>query len=234
VGQTGTPWPSLWLADADGSNVTRLTNGPGRQQDSARWSPDGRSVVFDAQDESGRQDIWTIEADGSGLRQVTRTPVDEGVPSYSHDGRFIYYTSPRTGRPEIWRMPTGGGPEEQLTRDGGIFPRESQDGATLYYQRSLGPGPLLARGTAGGAERTILPCVPPYGFEVAPRGVFHVTCPSEPTRALRYWDAASGKSQQVAVLDADFVVGLSAAPDGSVLFGRHIIATDLMMIDNFR
>ena len=64
----------IWLADADGLNVTRLTRGPGRQQGSPSWSPDGRVIAFDSQAEDGRKDIWTIGADGSGMRQITREP----------------------------------------------------------------------------------------------------------------------------------------------------------------
>ena len=166
----------IWLADADGSNPTRLTRGPGRGQGSPGWSPDGRSIVFDSQAENGHSDVWTIGVDGSGLRQVTHDPADDIVPSWSRDGRFIYFASNRTGRYEIWRVAAGGGTEEQLTREGGVVPFESVDGRTLYYQRSAGDSALLARPTAGGEERTILPCVLTCGYAVAPRGIFHVDC----------------------------------------------------------
>jgi Tol biopolymer transport system component len=150
----------VWLADADGTNVTRLTRGPGRAQCSPRWSPDGRTIAFDSQAENGHLDIWTIGVDGSGLRQVTHDPADENMPSFSRDGRFLYYGSNRTGRYEIWRVPVTGGPEEQVTHEGGYLPFERLDGRTLYYKRTEpGDSPLLARPTAGGEERTIAPCV---------------------------------------------------------------------------
>ena len=139
----------IWLADADGSNPTRLTRGPGRWQGSPRWSPDGRSIAFDSQAENGHVDIWTIGVDGSGLRQVTHDPADDIVPSWSRDGRFIYFSSNRTGRLEIWRAAAGGGAEEQVTREGGCSPSRAVDGRTLYYQRSCqGASALLALPTA--------------------------------------------------------------------------------------
>ena len=46
----------IWLADADGSNITRLTRGPG-SQGGARWSPDGRSIAFDSRAEDGQVDV---------------------------------------------------------------------------------------------------------------------------------------------------------------------------------
>jgi Tol biopolymer transport system component/tRNA A-37 threonylcarbamoyl transferase component Bud32 len=239
VGRSGESRPAIWLADADGSNATRLTHGPGRQQGSPRWSPDGRTVVFDAIEENGRSDVWTIAADGAGLRQVTRDPAQDVLPSYSRDGRFIYFASNRTGRFEIWRVPSAGGAEEQLSREGGFYPRESVDGHTLYYQRTVGASPLLARPTTGGAERTALSCVLTFGYAEAPDGVLHVACPMEPSvgegRPLRLWDPRSGRDRDIAALAADVVVGLTPTADGKgVLYGRAFVASDLMMIDNFR
>jgi len=230
----------IWLADADGANVTRLTRGPGRQQGSPRWSPDGRVIAFDSKAENGHFDIWTIGVDGSGLRQVTHDPADENIPSFSRDGRFLYYGSNRTGRYEIWRVPVAGGPEEQVTREGGFLPVESLDGRTLYYKRVQGDSPLLARPTAGGEERTIAPCVHFWAYAVGPRGVFHVDCGTAEDRAawrhrLRHWDAATGREREVAVLDSEDIAGLSASPDGtSLLYSYGTYPSDLMMIENFR
>jgi Tol biopolymer transport system component/tRNA A-37 threonylcarbamoyl transferase component Bud32 len=230
----------IWLADADGSNPTQLTRGPGRWQGTAGWSPDGRSIVFDSQAENGHVDIWTIGTDGSGLRQVTHGPADDTVPIWSRDGRFIYFVSNRTDRNEIWRAAAGGAAEVQLTREGGAFPSESFDGRTLYYKRSVSAGALLALPTAGGEERTVLPCVPIWGYAVAPRGIFHVACGTpgdEVARGstLRYWDAATGQDRPVATLESDTIQGLCVSPDGqSILYGAVRGATDLMMIENFR
>jgi hypothetical protein len=52
---------------------------------------------------------------------------------------------------------------------------------------------------------------------------------------LRYWEAATGKDQTVASLDAEGIWGLDVSPDGrSVLYARSQWNSDLMMIDNFR
>ncbi len=167
----------VWLVDADGSNLTRLTRGPGRFQGYPGWSPDGSTVVFESKDETGTADIWTIKASGSGLRQVTRNAAEEILPSFSRNGRFIYFSSNRTGRYEVWRVATSGGPEEQVTRNGGVFPLESWDGRTVYYLRTFADGPLLGRPTAGGDEHTVLPCATPHGY--AARSAWHLS--------LRLW-----------------------------------------------
>jgi Tol biopolymer transport system component/serine/threonine protein kinase len=232
--------PEIWQADADGSNPTRLTRGPGRGQGTPGWSPDGRSIVFDSQAENGHVDVWTIGVDGSGLRQVTHDPADETVPIWSRDGRFMYFTSNRTGRLEIWRAAAGGGAEVQLTREGGNRPFESVDGRTLYYQRSQGTSALLALPTAGGEERTILPCVMTWGYAGAPRGIFHKACDTPGAAVprgstLHYWDAATGQDRPVAALESDLISGLSVSPDGqSIVYGGQKSASDLMMIENFR
>jgi Tol biopolymer transport system component len=229
----------VWLADADGSNQVRLTNGPGRSQCGV-WSPDGRSITFQSQGEDGRLDIWAIDTDGSALRQVTSHPADESAPSWSRDGRVLYFTSNRTGRNEIWRLPAGGGTEEQVTDEGGCGTFESPDGRTLYFLRECSRNqPLLARPTVGGEERTVLPCA----SRVAPHplgGILYLVCPREgavPSRhELRRLDEATGEDQAVATIEGDFISGLSLSADGqTVLYGLSSWGTsDLMMIENFR
>jgi dipeptidyl aminopeptidase/acylaminoacyl peptidase len=185
-------------------------------------------------------DIGAIRTDGSGLRQITRDPGSEVVPSWSRDGRFIYYASNRTGRYEAWRVAVEGGTEEQLTSEGGVRPVESPDGRTLYYQAAE-RGALLARPTSGGRPRSVLPCVPTLlSWAVGPRGIVHVEC--DPPRAdepavqtLRYLDFATGQDEPLATVEGSSIVGVSVSPDGkSILYGRVVMSSALMMIDNFR
>jgi Tol biopolymer transport system component len=83
----------IWVAQADGSGPTQLTRGQGLWQGSPRWSPDGRRIAFDAQDENGRFDIWIIDADGGSPRRLTHGSRNENVPRWSRDGRFIYFSA---------------------------------------------------------------------------------------------------------------------------------------------
>jgi Tol biopolymer transport system component len=235
------PNNEIWLADADGRNPTQFTHGPGHSQGTPGWSPDGRSIAFDSEAEDHNVDIWTLGVDGSGLRQITHDPANDIMPSWSRDGRFIYFASNRTGGFQIWRVPAGGGAEEQVTRGGGILAVESLDGKTLYYQRSMGTSPLLALPTAGGQERTTLPCVVTFGYAVGPKGIYHAACATSgaagaPGGSLMYWDVAAGRDQPVPGLKPDRIdEGLSVSPDGrSIVYGRWQATSDLMMIENFR
>jgi serine/threonine protein kinase/Tol biopolymer transport system component len=227
----------VWLADADGRNQVRLTHGPGRSQ-CGFWSPDGQSITFASLGEDGRFDIWAINVDGSGLRQVTSDPADEVTPFWSHDGRVLYFTSNRTGRTEVWRVPAGGGPEEQVTYEGGWGAFESLDGRTLYYSRSESNAPLLARPTAGGEDRMVLSCT--SGLFPAPGGILYLECPREGADSsqhqLRLYDEATGEDRPVATIESDFISGLTVSADGqTILYGRSSWGTsDLMMIENFR
>jgi Tol biopolymer transport system component len=228
---------AVWLADSDGSNPTRLTRGPGREQGSPSWSPDGTSIAFSAEAENGRADVWTIGTDGTGLHQVTHDPADESGPRWSRDGRSLYFVSNRTGRNEIWRITVADGTEEPVSRGEGQDPCESPDGRTVYYVRPFDQV-LVARPTAGGEARTVLSCV--GGYVPEPRGILYLECP-DPARSdgplvLRRWDSATGRDQPVASVDGTTVGGLAISPDGrTILYEKSSWGTgELVMIENFR
>jgi TolB protein len=84
-------------------------------------------IVFD-----NFHDIWSINADGTGLRRLTRSRWPEFDPSWSPDGRFIAYRSEPHEHPQLWVMNADGSGQHRLARDGG-FPDWSPDGSMIVY-----------------------------------------------------------------------------------------------------
>ena len=82
---------------------------------SPAWSPDGKrlafSTVVDPAREGGRnqQDVWVINADGSGRKRVTDGNGSNLTPFWASDSR-IYFVSDRSGQECIWSAKAEGGP----------------------------------------------------------------------------------------------------------------------------
>jgi len=110
-------------------------------------------IVFD-----NFQGIWSINADGTGLRRLTRSPDPEFQPTWSPDGRFIAYRREPNGHPQIWVMNADGSGQHRLTRDGG-FPTWSPDGSMIAYAPPGGPSGMswIAVMNADGSGQRRLP-----------------------------------------------------------------------------
>lgn len=77
---------AIYVADADGSNVTRLiATSP---QSYPAWSPDGRRLAFARQPEG----IYVVNSDGSGLRNIWRQGHTRGPVDWSPDGSKLAFT----------------------------------------------------------------------------------------------------------------------------------------------
>ena len=88
----------LFVIDADGSGLVRLTDcappGCGEDWDPA-WSPDGSKIVFTRLGkgplDQGTIQLYLVNADGSGLRQLADLPGYAETPAWSPDGRRIAF-----------------------------------------------------------------------------------------------------------------------------------------------
>ncbi|GGX87416.1 TolB family protein [Streptomyces hiroshimensis] len=103
---------ALYVMNADGSGLRRLTGGAGEHTDPS-WSPDGRQVVFSST-AGGLEvpQIFVIPLDGGRPVRVTRDDASyDGAPSWSPDGRWIAFESHPgdEDRPTaLWRIPAPG------------------------------------------------------------------------------------------------------------------------------
>jgi Tol biopolymer transport system component len=84
---------NLYTMNADGSDLTRITNAAAEEQEPA-WSPDGTEIAFssDLSHASGLgRDVFVVNADGSNLRQLTDAGMwgDWEQPAWSPDGTKI-------------------------------------------------------------------------------------------------------------------------------------------------
>ena len=218
----------IWVARSDGTGAMLLTRGAaGRNRGSPRWSHDGKRIVFDSSSEDGVRRAYVIDAAGGAPRPAS--DYHANFPSWSLDDKWIYFGSNRSGRMEVWRVPSDGGTPEQVTREGGNAPRVSADG-TLYYRRGT---TLYARPLAGGPDQPIVEGVAgissaylPFGNErLLRRSTGAVTLEPAGTAGDRCDDAKVAVDQPLRGSTADGLTGI--APDGktallAVFRGRWI------------
>ncbi|MCJ7729460.1 MAG: PEGA domain-containing protein [Sedimentisphaerales bacterium] len=99
----------IWVMNPNGSEETQLTQNSEYDAENPAWSPDGKWIVFDADeglDSQKRQnyDVWLMAADGSKKTQLTTNGSWDDSPCWDHTGRFIYFRSNRGGAWNIWRF----------------------------------------------------------------------------------------------------------------------------------
>jgi serine/threonine protein kinase/dipeptidyl aminopeptidase/acylaminoacyl peptidase len=102
------------------------------------WTPDGRLTYSSVS--NGSHDIWIMQPDGSGQKQLTFPAEDSHwssnvFNSVSPDGRYVAFASDRVSNsPHIWRMDIGGSNLRQLTNGTGeSLPQVTPDGRFVVY-----------------------------------------------------------------------------------------------------
>ncbi|HQY67010.1 MAG TPA: winged helix-turn-helix domain-containing protein [Pyrinomonadaceae bacterium] len=132
------------------------------------FAPDGK-IIYSADD----NDIWSINPDGTGQRQLTNNTFKDFSPRVSPDSHSIYFASNRTGTNQVWRMSADGSNPIQLTRTEGGYPVfVSPDEKWIYYESGLHQ--TLWRVSADGLderevvmEKMFRPTISPDGKYVA-------------------------------------------------------------------
>jgi dipeptidyl aminopeptidase/acylaminoacyl peptidase len=184
----------------------------------------------------GYANLFIVNVKTGDYRKLTAGLGNDTAPSWSHDGKWIYFESEREAGGQIWRVPASGGSANRLTKTDGVAALESVDGKTLYFSKGSDPG-LWSLPLAGGTESKVLPSL--YGFDnfaVAKRGIYFVRPAPESQAIISFKDFSSGAIEDLAVLEVPIGRGLAVSPDErSILYTQLDRAdSDLFLVDNFR
>jgi Tol biopolymer transport system component len=131
--------PELYVVNADGSGVTRITQNVGFVGRPA-WSPDGGTIAFDCEVETGNRDLCAASAAGTGVTRLTSDPAADLGPAWSPDGTRIAFATARFGVAlEIAVMNAdGGGVARVLAGTAGGDPSWSPDGGRIAFSHAGG------------------------------------------------------------------------------------------------
>jgi len=145
---------NIWIVpNADASRAVQIKAGGNNQEgtDGVYWTPDGRIVFYSKA--SGSDDIWIMNNDGSGVKQLT---VDAGVnydPMVTPDGRYIVFTSERMGQPNTWRMDLDGNNAKQLTFSSSDFDvTVTPDSKWVFFGSTLSGKPAIWKVSIDGGD----------------------------------------------------------------------------------
>ncbi len=147
----------VWTSGADGDDPVRRTHFGGSRLERPRWSPDGRTIAFNAVVD-GFPAIHLLAVDGTGddaLRRLTPRGQNELFSCWSGDGRWLYFSSNPEGTWQIYRMRLDGSRFERISARGGLKASETPGGDALYFNRPGSAG-LWRKDLPDGPEIRVL------------------------------------------------------------------------------
>jgi Tol biopolymer transport system component len=131
----------IWVLDREGHNPQQITTDTSEELShiAPSWSPDGKKIAFQNLERT-KFNIRVVNLDSKQMNWITNDFRINLRPSWSGSGRFVYFSSDRSGGINIWRVPvnrdgTASGPLQQVTTGAGqdVEVAVSPNGKRLAY-----------------------------------------------------------------------------------------------------
>ena len=230
----------LWRSNADGSDPLQLTFFELGFAGTPRWSPDGKWIAFDYHSAAPSQ-IFLVDSEGRNLHVLVSDTYPNEVPSWSRDGKAVYFASRRTGANQVWRHELSTGEETQVTRHGGFAAFESYDAKWLYYSKYQGGG-IWKMPVGGGQEDLVTDSLHRgyWGnFAVTDNGLYLVDSDAKGGPAIMFYNFQTRRLSPVLTFERQPVPGgpnLAASRDGRTLLYSQVEFENstVSMVENFQ
>ncbi len=116
----GTP-NEVYSLFTDGGGLTNLSKALEVDDGAPSWSPDGKLIAFTSNRDKAQQ-IYVMNADGTGVRRVSQGGFNDMSPVWSPDGKWLAFASFRENSTDVYIMDTNGGNVKRITTGGGDLP----------------------------------------------------------------------------------------------------------------
>ena len=177
----GSGEPAQLIPDREPGRVSHLP---------CSWSPDGKVLAYIHRTSPVSHDIWLLPL-GAKPEPFLATPAQEIQPAFSPNGRWLAFTSDRSGRNEVYIAPYPGGEAmEQISPAGGSEPMWARESGELFYRSedkvmvvTIETNPSLQVGAPrllfeGSYARAVF-AISPANYDVTPDGQRFVMVPEK-------------------------------------------------------
>jgi TolB protein len=150
----------IYVINADGSNVQRLTKDSTIGYFNPQWSPNGKRLVYYAEKGDQKDQVWTMNADGSNQTLLTANIGHNIFPGWSHDGKRIIFSSSRRDAASdgsyvegsyLYVMNADGSGLGKLGNINSFFARFSPNGKKIAYVSGKFPATAIYIANADGS-----------------------------------------------------------------------------------
>jgi len=145
--------------------------------------PDGRAIYSSTA--AGNLDLWVVNPDGSGARQLTVDPANDYNPSVAPDGSTVVFVSERTGTPHLWSIQMDGTKLNQITSTEDYTPAVSPDGKWVYYGSWAGGNMNVWRVPLTGGTAEMVVRKPSLKPAISPDGTL-LACSYQPEEGMAF------------------------------------------------